>query len=297
MSIVVGFGPHSSTNSGLYLAAQLSATTGDELVLCCIIQSLADSPAMRDPAGIDSEWQQQIRAAADEALAAARDRLPANLPVTEVVRTGRSVPAILQREGEARRARVLVVGSSTTGSLGQISLGSTSDRLVHSSSLPVGLAPRGYHPGGDRIRRVVLAVRPGQSDSALSAEAAALCTWLGVPAVLVTFAVRDSAALTVFADQGVFDAWRSDAVDTQEKIGTALEKAGVTTTRTGVLVGSRWSRATEQFDWLPGDLLVLGSSEHAPLARVFLGSTATRIVRTSPVPTVLLPHRRGSGAT
>lgn len=294
MSIVVGFGPYPSTNSGLYLAAQLARTTGDELVLCCIVQSLADSPAMRDPAGIDSEWQHRIREAADEALAAARDRLPAQLPVTEVVRSGRSVPAILQREGEARRARVLVVGSATSGPLGQISLGSTSDRLVHSSSLPVGLAPRGYHPGDDRIRRVVLAVRPGQTDLALTEEAAALCTWLGVSATLVTFAVRDSAALTVFADQGVFDSWRSDALAAQERIGQALEKSGVTTHRSGVLIGSRWSRATEQFDWLPGDLLVLGSSEHAPLARVFLGSTATRIVRTSPVPTVLLPHRRRS---
>lgn len=292
MSIVVGFGPHSSTNSGLYLAAQLATTTGDELVLCCIIQSLSDSPAMRDPAGIDGDWQHRIREAAAEALVAARDRLPAHLPVTEVVRAGRSVPAILQREGDARRAKVLVVGSSTSGPLGQISLGSTSDRLVHSSSMPVGLAPRGYHPAEDRIRRVVLAVRPGQRDLALSDEAAALCNWLGVPAVLVTFAVRDSAALTVFADQGVFDSWRSDALAAQQHIEQSLERSGVITERAGVLVGSRWSRATEQFDWRSGDLMVLGSSEHAPLARVFMGSTATRIVRTSPVPTVLLPHRR-----
>lgn len=292
MSIVVGFGPHPSTNSGLYLAAQLARTTGDELVLCCIIQSLAESPAMRDPAGIDSEWQHRIQEAAAEALAAARDRLPADLPVTEVVRSGRSVPAILQREGDARRARVLVVGSSTSGPLGQISLGSTSDRLVHSSSLPVGLAPRGYRPGEDTVKRVVLAVRPGHSDLALSDEAAALCNWLAVPATLVTFAVRDSAALTVFADQGVFDSWRADAVAAQQRISDELEQSGVTTSRVGVLVGSRWSRTTEQFDWSPGDLLVLGSSEHAPLARVFLGSTATRIVRTSPVPTVLLPRRR-----
>ncbi|MFC6714104.1 hypothetical protein [Branchiibius cervicis] len=99
MSIVVGFGPYPSTNSGLYLAAQLARTTGDELVLCCIIQSMSDSPALRDPAGIDNEWQQRIREAAAEALAAARDRLPAQLPVTEVVRAGRSVPAMLQREG------------------------------------------------------------------------------------------------------------------------------------------------------------------------------------------------------
>ena len=45
-------------------------------------------------------------------------------------------------------------------------------------------------------------------------------------------------------------------------------------------------------DRLPGDLLVVGSSRHGPLARVFLGSTATKIVRASPVPVVVVP--RGS---
>jgi nucleotide-binding universal stress UspA family protein len=60
-----------------------------------------------------------------------------------------------------------------------------------------------------------------------------------------------------------------------------------------VATGSGWAGALAAGDWLPDDVLVVGSSRHGPLARVFLGSTATKIVRASPVPVVVVP--RGSG--
>ena len=39
-------------------------------------------------------------------------------------------------------------------------------------------------------------------------------------------------------------------------------------------------------------MLVVGSSSVGPIARVFLGSRATKIVQHSPVPVVLVPARR-----
>ena len=38
-----------------------------------------------------------------------------------------------------------------------------------------------------------------------------------------------------------------------------------------------------------GDVLVVGSSSGGVLARVFLGSNATRVVRHSPVPVIVVP--------
>jgi nucleotide-binding universal stress UspA family protein len=61
-----------------------------------------------------------------------------------------------------------------------------------------------------------------------------------------------------------------------------------------VAAGADWAGALAAGNWLPGDLLVVGSSRHGPLARVFLGSTATKIVRASPVPVVVVP--RGAAA-
>ena len=48
---------------------------------------------------------------------------------------------------------------------------------------------------------------------------------------------------------------------------------------THVAAGAGWAGALAAGNWLPGDLLVVGSSRHGPLARVFHGSTATRIAR------------------
>ena len=39
-------------------------------------------------------------------------------------------------------------------------------------------------------------------------------------------------------------------------------------------------------------MLVMGSSELGPVAQVFLGSRATKILRSSPVPVVVVPRSR-----
>ena len=60
--------------------------------------------------------------------------------------------------------------------------------------------------------------------------------------------------------------------------------------------GHTWSEALDDIQWAPGDLLVVGSSSLAPLARVFLGSRATKILRHSPVPVIAVPRARSREA-
>ena len=50
--------------------------------------------------------------------------------------------------------------------------------------------------------------------------------------------------------------------------------------------GASWAEAIEDVGWAEGDVLVVGSSELGPVAQVFLGSRATKILRHSPVPVV-----------
>ena len=58
--------------------------------------------------------------------------------------------------------------------------------------------------------------------------------------------------------------------------------------------GESWEEALEDVEWEEGDVLVVGSSSIGPIARVFLGSRSTKIVRHSPVPVVVVP--RGAAA-
>jgi nucleotide-binding universal stress UspA family protein len=57
-------------------------------------------------------------------------------------------------------------------------------------------------------------------------------------------------------------------------------------------VGEDWGEAVEDVPWEDGDVLVVGSSSIGPIARVFLGSRATKIIRHSPVPVVVVPRGR-----
>jgi nucleotide-binding universal stress UspA family protein len=51
--------------------------------------------------------------------------------------------------------------------------------------------------------------------------------------------------------------------------------------------GARWSSALHDVAWTDGDLPAVGISS-GPLGRLFLGSNAAKIVRSSPVPVMLL---------
>ena len=54
--------------------------------------------------------------------------------------------------------------------------------------------------------------------------------------------------------------------------------------------GSSWDEAIDDVEWEDGDVLLVGSSSVGPVARVFLGSRAAKIVRNSPVPVVVVPR-------
>jgi nucleotide-binding universal stress UspA family protein len=55
--------------------------------------------------------------------------------------------------------------------------------------------------------------------------------------------------------------------------------------------GETWDEALDDVEWDEGDVLVVGSSTIGPVARVFLGTRANKIVRESPVPVIAVPRR------
>ena len=74
-----------------------------------------------------------------------------------------------------------------------------------------------------------------------------------------------------------------------------LDEARTTVTAPDVEVvlgaGTEWREAVDDIAWEPGDLLVLGSGAAGPLARVFLGTAASKILRHAPVPVMIVPRR------
>ncbi len=57
-----------------------------------------------------------------------------------------------------------------------------------------------------------------------------------------------------------------------------------------VVGGHDWEDTLDSLSWEEGEVLVVGSSRLGPVARVFLGSNSTKIIRSSPVPVLVIPR-------
>jgi nucleotide-binding universal stress UspA family protein len=288
VTLVVGCAPDGRGRAVLHLAGMLARSADEELVLCAVVPA-AWPPS---PARVDAEYRAYTERAAEEALAAARSRLPDDVPARSVVRHARSAPAGLLEVAEEHDAALIVVGSPA---------GSTSSRLLHSSPLPVALAPHGFRARPDaRVTRVTAAY--GGSDRAddLVLGAAGVTARVGASLRLASFAVVARPPYTSGvgreAQGSVIDDWVREI---EAAAGATLEQvedlpAAPRELDCVIGYGESWEEALEDIEWEDGDVLVVGSSSVGPVAQVFLGSRAAKIVRHSPVPVVVVPRGRAA---
>jgi len=263
MTLVVGYAPDGRSGAVLHLAGMLARSAQEDLVVCAVVPS----PWPGEPAQVDSEYRRFLDGMARAGLERARDRLPGDVAAASVVHHARSAPAGLLEVAERREAAMIVVGTS-----GHPAIGSVTARLLHGSPVPVALAPHAFRARpGARVQRVTAAY--GGSEGLVGA-AAALAARLRAPLRIASFAVP---AHPPFGGELV-ERW-------VEEIETAAGHAPAV-----VGHGASWEEAIDDVEWRDGDVLVVGSSSAAPAARVFLGSRASRIIRHSPVPVLVVPR-------
>ena len=295
MTMIVSFAPDGRGRAVLHLAGMLARSSGDDLLVCSVIPA-AWPPS---PARVDAEYQAYLEQTAEQALEQARARLPEDIQARTVLRHARSAPAGLLAVADERDADLLVAGSSSTGSSGTVSLGSTTSRLLHSSPIPVALAPRGFRCRPDaRVTRVTAAFIEGAEDLVIAA--AGVAGRVGAALRLASFAVRARPPITAGVGTGpeatLIAQWTEEI---REAGRAALAKVADLPAAPAELEavighGESWEEALDRVDWDEGDVLVVGSSSVGPIARVFLGSRASKIVRHSPVPVVVVPRGRAA---
>ena len=142
----------------------------------------------------------------------------------------------------------------------------------------------------------------GDKESGVLLRAAeTLATEFGAQLRLVSFAVQLSPPETArFRTEGaaVTAEWTENIRSAAQEALDAERKLGKQGLEPSVVIGhgEDWKEAFEDVEWLPGDVLVVGSSDSGPVARVFLGSRANKIVRHSPVPVLGVPRTAAKGA-
>jgi nucleotide-binding universal stress UspA family protein len=295
MTMVVAYAPDGRTRAVVHLAGVLARSGGEDVVLCAVVPA----PWPPSPARVDAEYRAELKSVAKDALEQARERLPDDIAADTVVHHARSAPAGLLQMAEKHDASLIVAGSSAAGGPGYVSLGSVTSRLLHSSRVPVALAPRGFRARPDaRVTRATAAF--GGSDHDIVVAAAGMAARVGVSLRIAAFAVHPRAPYTVGvgreADASIIAQWDRDIeAAMRAKLDEVAQLSAVPRDLDAVIGhGETWEDALEDVEWDEGDVLIVGSSSMGPIARVFLGSRASKIVRHSPVPVVVVPRGRAA---
>ena len=292
MSVVVGYLAGKSGAAPLHLAATIARTLHTSLVVASVVPRPWTFPST---ARVDAEyaaWADQL--AADSAKEAERELLTI-APGAEVAfhsHAHRSVSGGLIEVVAELDAEMLVLGSSAYGQHGQVVVGSTADRLLHSAPVPVAIAPRGYRsPRGGVLTRITCGY-PGTPESLeMVRRITALAERVELPVRVITFAVRGRTMyppeVGLHAEDSILAAWESQATE----MLSALRTDGVVGEGVALQVvsGNDWGEAIDDAEWQDGEVLALGTSPRGEIAHVFLGTRGTKIMRVSPVPVLVLP--------
>lgn len=287
-AVVVGYRPTDSGADALALGVRIARSVGAHLHVVTVLPTEGTLSAAVPP---ERSYEAHIHRQTREWLQAAAARIPAGVRHSGHARVGESFAEGLVDAAEEFGARLVVVGAANGGLFGFHRIGSVASELLHSSPIPVALAPAGLARGVDAdtdVSRITAAIgtRPGAEELLDAAVRLAGATGTGLRLVsLVPFDVPaglDSGAIRLVDSALGEDVLARASAALPDGVSAEVERAH----------GDSVEDAVSQLAWLPGELLVVGSSRLAQPRRLFLGSTAAKMLHVLPVPMIVVPRTR-----
>lgn len=291
MNYVVALSADEGGKEALALGRMLARSGGVSLTVCVITPERWGHPS---PARVDAEYAAYLKQHAEGLLSEARGEIGDSAAAEYLTVSAPSATEGLTRVARERGSSLIVFGSARHGQFGRFVAGGVTNEMLHSSPVPVVLAPMGYRPPeAVRLSRITCSYA-GTTRSHTAFDAATqLAMQHGVPLRLATFVVRDRqmypSNVGYDAERMVEAEWREQARVSQEAALSAMPQ-GIPEVEARVAGGEDWNHALGSLEWWDGELLVVGSSRLGPVSRVFLGSNATKIVRASPAPVLVIPR-------
>ncbi|MDW4571692.1 universal stress protein [Microbacterium sp. M3] len=291
--IVVGYTATDAGADAVALGTRLAAAADAALDLVLVLPA-EDRSVITPP---DASYDRYLVAQAEAWLAEASATVPGAVTHATHVRFGDSFAEGLIAAAHEFAASLIVVGAANGGLRGRHRLGTVANELLHSSDVPVALAPEGTRRTRvNGVSRVTAAIGTRPGASALLDASVRLASATGARLRLLSLVSVD---LPASVDTGVIRI--AGAAHADDVLGKALDAlpqgidADVVVAR-----GDSIEDAVAHLGWEPGELAVVGSSRLAQPRRLFLGSTAAKMLHELPVPMVVVPRTRGkegAGAT
>ena len=286
--IVVGYTATEAGEDAVALGARLAAASGSAVEVVVVLPGDDRSVITPPDAGYDRYLQGQAASWLETATA----HIPEGVEYATNVRFADSFAEGLVAAAEEFGASHIVVGAANGGLRGRHRLGSVATELLHSSNVPVVLAPEGSRriDASTGVTRITAAIGTRPGADALLDEATSLATATGAELRLLSLVTVD---LPATVDTGVIrvaGAAHADQVLAQAREGLS----GVSDAEVLVGRGDSIEDAVQHLSWEPGELAVVASSRLAQPRRLFLGSTAAKMLHELPVPMIVVPRTRAS---
>jgi len=284
--MVVGYTATPSGEDAVALGARLAAASGSALDIVVVLPA-EDRSVITPP---DASYDRYLKGKAAGWLETATTEIPDSVSVTTNVRYADSFAEGLVAEAAEVGASHIVVGAANGGHRGRHRLGSVATELLHSSNFPVVLAPEGSRrvEASNGITRITAAIGTRPGADALLEEATSLAAATGAELRLLSLVTVD---LPASVDTGVIRI--AGAAHADEVLARARAAvSGVPDPEVIVGRGGSIEEAVQHLSWEPGEVAVVGSSRLAQPRRLFLGSTAAKMLHELPVPMIVVPRTR-----
>ncbi len=284
MHLTVGYLATPTGDDGVALAAALARTfDADVDVVLVVREELPDGHPGR------AQYQELLIEKGKQWVAKAVGALTgAAKSVDATVLVGESFAEELEKFAEAHESDLIVVGGARDGFFGGHVIGPVSSALLHSSTIPVALAPRGYaEDPPETIAAVTAAVpsRPGDDNPLPFAITLASAANLSIRMVSLVSAENLAEA------EDLKDLRAMQVSAAQENLGVAARALPDSPDIESLVAdGMTLESALKKLSWDADDILVVGSSRFAAPNRIFLGSTASRILAGTDAPVIVIPR-------
>jgi nucleotide-binding universal stress UspA family protein len=285
MKLIVGYLATPGGADAMALGARLARTLGADVEACIILP-----PDRVLPTAGTGDYEAKLGEQAEKWLAEAIASVPDDLTAHSHVTFDDSFADGLIRETARLEADVIVVGGSGGGLAGPYSLGSVVNELLHSAPVPVVVTPRGTRDSKvDRVREVTCAIGQRRGADLLLEKAVRFSKAAGTPLRLVSLVALDPIFGQLRGDE---EAVRERALaHAQQVLDTAKSSLPEDFPVTATAVdGSTVEEAVRKLEWHDGDLIMVGSSRLSAPKRLFLGSTAAKMLRVLDVPMMVVPR-------
>ncbi|MGZ4663326.1 MAG: universal stress protein [Arthrobacter sp.] len=275
MRYIVGYTPNDRGADAVALATAMARAQDAHLDLVYVL----DKGAPHLPGGRAKAEEQAVLTTQREGL----KLVPEELSVEFHVREADSFAAGLIDAAVEYQAGLIVVGAASSGLFKRHTVGSVANALLHASPVPVALAPRGYRRT-EPITRLTLAVGMRAGAEAAIDIAIESAMRRSVPLRLVSLVELDAEG-----DSGeVVNAAHIHANTVLTEAAHRLPEGHKVSVE--VAHGRTIEECIDDLEWDDGEVMIVGSSRLAERNKLFIGSTANKVLRALPVPMLVIPR-------